>query len=572
MITPVPFLTDRKYAVWRNLLLVIILAFIAIGEIPVIISYRIDIQSFIAFKTTVVTLLYVGAVYLNIDCLIPRLLLRNKYFAYISTLLGIAFIFMLAGLLFEWLLITLYQPPLSKYGYFAENAILFLDILSNLVVFFISMNATSLIVFLRRWWQSGERIRELEETGVRVELEKARHKIDSETLFEVLNRAASIAVSLPHEASRILMDLSKSLRKQLYESDRNQVFSTTPEKTNDLFGEQYRLLNFLIEKRYRLLRNLLFVFAVCILISSNVSPHNYFPIVEFVVNVLVFLGLGYFNMYVLFPKLLFKNRWIAYFVAVTLMITLLIIAILPASLVEGMSTGILIIYIISSIVQIGFVIIGTTAIVLFQHWARNERYIAQLETATMRAELEQLQNQINPHFLFNMLNNILVLIRENPHEAAIILNKMSDMLQYQFNDSTKKEVLLKDDIQFLTDFLNLEKIRRDRFEFTISVADGIENITVPPLLFIPFVENAVKHSADAANLSYIRLKFNVKENKLNFVCHNSKSLKPRKKNEFSGLGLVNIRRRLSLLYHDNYSLEIEEGENNYSVQLTIMIN
>jgi LytS/YehU family sensor histidine kinase len=231
--------------------------------------------------------------------------------------------------------------------------------------------------------------------------------------------------------------------------------------------------------------------------------------------------------------------------------------------------GLLFLFLISSTAQIGFVFAGTTAIVLFQRWALNERRIAELEAATMQAELEQLQNQINPHFLFNMLNNILLLIRENTEEAVVILHKMSDMLKYQFNAGTKKEVCLIDDIHFLTDFLNLENIRRDRFEFAISADDASQNKTVPPLLFIPFVENAVKHSADAVNSSYIRLNFSTTGNMLHFTCVNSKPLNPRKKNEFSGIGLANIKRRLALLYNGNYSLHISEDETNYTIQLKI---
>jgi len=187
----------------------------------------------------------------------------------------------------------------------------------------------------------------------------------------------------------------------------------------------------------------------------------------------------------------------------------------------------------------------------------------------MNAELEQLQNQINPHFLFNMLNNILALIHENSKQAAIILREMSDMLKYQFDVSVKKVVLLSDDIKFLTDYLNLEKIRRDHFEFSIATDNNVEHKNVPPLLFIPFVENAVKYSADAVNMSYLRLYFGATDEKLIFSCHNSKSLKPYKKNEYSGLGLFNIRRRLDLLYRDNYSLNIQEEEKSYKIQLEI---
>jgi len=151
------------------------------------------------------------------------------------------------------------------------------------------------------------------------------------------------------------------------------------------------------------------------------------------------------------------------------------------------------------------------------------------------------------------------------------MHKMSEMLKYQFNDSTKKEVLLNDDIRFLTDFLNLEKIRRDHFEFSIAADEHAKNQYVPPLLFIPFVENAVKHSADAAKLSYIRLYFKLTDNRLHFTCQNSKPLQPRKKNEFSGLGLANSRRRLDLLYDSHYSLNINEDESTYTVQLAINI-
>jgi sensor histidine kinase YesM len=573
MSAPTLFLSSPRSKIIGNLLLAIMLIFIAMGSIPVVVSDWSSIHPFIYFEISLITAIYIGAVLLNIHLLIPRLLLRNKYVAYVCALFGMAAVLVLTGITFEWTLHTINHLPPTDYGYFAENAILFFDVLSNLVAYFISLIATSLIVFLQHWWKSGERIHELEETGVHVELEKARNRIDSEALFDVLNRAAGMVVSLPHEASRMLMDLSKSLRRQLYESDRKQVFSTltSTEKPKHFFGEQHRLLNFLISKRHRLARNLLFVFALCVLGSSNVTPVNNFPYIELIVLVAVFLALIYFNVYVLLPRLLFKNKWKMYLAVITLIVIGFILFLMPSDLVKNMPTGIFIIYIISSIAQIGFMITGTTAFVLFQHWARNERYIAQLEAATMRAELEQLQNQINPHFLFNMLNNILVLIGENPEESVVIIHKMSDMLKYQFNDSAKKEVLLKDDVQFLTDFLNLEKIRRDRFEFSIAVENDVENQLVPPLLFIPFVENAVKHSADAVNLSYIRLYFSIIGNMLHFTCKNSKPLKPQKKSEFSGLGMVNIRRRLELLYDNDYSLDIQEDAFSYTVQLTIKL-
>jgi LytS/YehU family sensor histidine kinase len=147
---------------------------------------------------------------------------------------------------------------------------------------------------------------------------------------------------------------------------------------------------------------------------------------------------------------------------------------------------------------------------------------------------------------------------------------MSDMLRYQFNDMTKTKVALKDDIRFLTDFLNLEKIRRDSFEFTVNFDNPSEQLSVPPLLFIPFVENAVKHGADTSKLSYIHLDFKTTDgDTLHFTCQNSKPSRPRTKNKYGGLGLVNIRRRLELLYNGNFSLETHEDAAVYTVKLSI---
>jgi LytS/YehU family sensor histidine kinase len=213
--------------------------------------------------------------------------------------------------------------------------------------------------------------------------------------------------------------------------------------------------------------------------------------------------------------------------------------------------------------------ISVSVVLLFRRWVRNERHIAELEAVTLRSELEQLQTQVNPHFLFNMLNSIIVLTKKNPAEAAGVIRKLSDMLKYQFRGFTKQVIRLGDDIRFLTDYLNLEKLRRDRFEFTVTADSGVEELSLPPLLFIPFVENAVKHNNDSRNLSFVRLRFGLEKDTLCFECVNSRPLRPMRRDEAGGLGLPNVRRRLDLLYGDRRRLEITENDTSYSVQLTI---
>ena len=197
--------------------------------------------------------------------------------------------------------------------------------------------------------------------------------------------------------------------------------------------------------------------------------------------------------------------------------------------------------------------------------------INDLEQAKTSAELEQLKNQINPHFLFNMLNNANVLTKKDPDKASQVLVKLSDLLRYQLYDSAREQVFLTSDIHFLEDFLNLEKIRRDSFDFIISKEGDLNGVQIPPLLFISFVENAVKHNNDSEKTSYVNLEFKNQNGELIFKCVNSKPIVKAVKNNSSGLGLANIKRRLQLLFPDSHILKIEDSETIYAVMLSIKL-
>ncbi len=156
----------------------------------------------------------------------------------------------------------------------------------------------------------------------------------------------------------------------------------------------------------------------------------------------------------------------------------------------------------------GFVTAGSAAISLFTHWLRYNLRIDKLESTTLQSELKFLKNQINPHFLFNMLNNANVLIKRNPEERLPkFFLSWKIYCGIQINDSSRERVSLASDIRFLNDYLNLEKIRRDHFQFTVEQEGDIDSIWIQPLLFIPFVENAVKHSFDSEHPSSVHLSF-----------------------------------------------------------------
>jgi LytS/YehU family sensor histidine kinase len=214
---------------------------------------------------------------------------------------------------------------------------------------------------------------------------------------------------------------------------------------------------------------------------------------------------------------------------------------------------------------------ASASVKLFQRWIRDTARINELEKVTMQSELEQLKNQINPHFLFNMLNNANVLTQRDPEKASQVLMKLSDFLRYQLYDSTRPKVLLTSDIHFLEDFLNLEKIRRDNFEYIVNKQGDINGVQVAPLLFIIFAENAVKYSMDVEKKTYVHLHFEVSNDILHFKCINSKSPEILIKSDSSGLGLTNVKRRLELLYPGKYMLDIKDHPDTFSINLKIKL-
>ena len=287
-------------------------------------------------------------------------------------------------------------------------------------------------------------------------------------------------------------------------------------------------------------------------------------------------GLAYFNIYFLMPKYLYNHKYIKYAACISLLVALMALSLaVSVNILDVLyRSGQYLSSILSLKILLPLTFACPMAVVLYRRWHINEVRIKQLENAAIQTELEQLKKQINPHFLFNMLNNIVVLLKTNRKEASKILLKLNDLLRYQLMESEKNKTRLTDDIQFLNDFLNLEKIRRDSFEFTINVFGNIDDISTPPLLFIPFVENAVKHNPVSEDYtSYVRIEFHISEGNLLFACINSKpAISQKEINLNSGIGLVNIKRRLELLYPKNHYLDLKPSIGSFQVVLQIPLS
>ncbi|MCW4467621.1 histidine kinase [Flavobacterium sp. MFBS3-15] len=336
-------------------------------------------------------------------------------------------------------------------------------------------------------------------------------------------------------------------------------------KQNSPYINENWVFQFLTASRYRVYRQLLLV-AVISLVLYNSGPE----VKEPTLTLVLFLLLFYTNIYLLVPRLLFKNKYTLYCLSVLAVLLLSVKIYLFGCYLFGLDSNIDGLNIPLFYTLILVIIAASSSMQVFQKWIVDKQLIHELEKSKSSAELEQLKNQINPHFLFNMLNNANVLTKEDPEKASQVLVKLSDLLRYQLYDSARDKVLLTSDIHFLEDFLNLEKVRRDNFDFMISKEGNLSGVQVPPLLFISFVENAVKHNNDSAKSSYVNLFFKVRDNEVFFKCVNSKPvLKAVSKS--GGLGLANIRRRLELLFPSAHLLHIEDNPETYSVSLTLKL-
>jgi sensor histidine kinase YesM len=348
------------------------------------------------------------------------------------------------------------------------------------------------------------------------------------------------------------------------------------------------LLDLLVNKKWRVVRHIAMIVILAINFYPDINPvvikklqiPNADLIVKDIKNatiVMFFISVAllYTNLLILVPRLLFKNRYIYYFISCMLLGVLYFFTEYVASryflkaipdylpTVEFSLKG----FIDSALVPLIF-LCATAGYKIFKKWITDNKLLSEMKEAKIREELTNLKNQINPHFLFNTLNNLNTLITTDPAKATAVVLGLSDVLRYQLYEANADKVMLKKDIDILSQLLELEKIRRDNFQFSITVEGEMNGLLIHPFIFISFVENAIKHSADSKAFSYIAVDFTVTRDRLNFSCKNSKPVLP-PTSKIGGLGLQNIKRRLQLLYPGTNILEIKDDVRKYIVNLKL---
>lgn len=268
------------------------------------------------------------------------------------------------------------------------------------------------------------------------------------------------------------------------------------------------------------------------------------------------------NHFVLIPFFLDKKR---YFLFGILLIGSIYLGAYLKGYPKASSTGIF---------KIAFFLMTTTGTGMAAFFLRRNiifrRENDEKEKLQKEMELNYLKEQVNPHFLFNSLNSIYALSRQQSPETPDLVMQLSELMRYQLESSKKDTVLLKEELEFIENYLLLEEKRLSkRCTIEFSIRGDLSELKIPPMLLIPFVENAIKHGAQSTNeQSTIDISASIKNSTLHFCVVNSKPpLAPTSKRE--GIGLENVIRRLNLLYSNFHVLEMENLEEIYRINLSI---
>jgi two-component system, LytTR family, sensor kinase len=302
----------------------------------------------------------------------------------------------------------------------------------------------------------------------------------------------------------------------------------------------------------------------------------------------VFQAIGvYFNLYFLIPRFLDKGRYILYIFLVMLTIMTTAALIVPGYYASAWLAGkavddlfyattphYMYFFKANSLPSSMASMTLAMSVKLAKKWIDTRKRERMLEKEKIETELKFLKSQFNPHFLFNTINSIFVLIHKDPEMASASLAKFSDLLRYQLYECNEHHIPLNQEITYLRNFIELEKLRQEKNVFVeLDIAPELPgDFSIAPFILIPFVENAFKHVSHSRQSNRISIKLQTDKGELYFNVVNSISSKDIASQDMikqGGIGLMNVQRRLQLLYAGKHELKIIREEDEYCVSLRL---
>lgn len=286
---------------------------------------------------------------------------------------------------------------------------------------------------------------------------------------------------------------------------------------------------------------------------------------------------AYLNYFILLPRFLKHKKLLRYIAEFILPFAVLMVVRISLDrwIVDNFSGREEWIYSTRFLVQVImtnlFIVIFVAMIRFALEWIDLEAKKKEVENERLIAELNFLKAQINPHFLFNTLNNLYYLAYSKSENTTEVIAKLSQMMRYMIYDSNHPKVLLKKEIEYMHNYISLEKLRlNDQIPIRFNLSGNTENVWITPLIFITFLENAFKHGVNNSNAkAWVDISISLQGHTCVYTVVNSKVSESKESPEKSGIGLRNVQRRLELSYPGAYTLDIDDAPDKYTVKLNL---
>lgn len=337
-----------------------------------------------------------------------------------------------------------------------------------------------------------------------------------------------------------------------------------------------------IQAKYRVLTHDCIIAIVVVMIITFLTALVDGPvelITTFVIIAPTAIGIYALSFYSLIPQTLAKNRGIFnYLLKVTGIMIIIGIPIgFITALIFDQKDPVFIIFGFNCGIQI--LITAPFAWIVYKRKLAGNQEITHLKTALGRstADLDFLRSQINPHFLFNALNTLYgTALQESAERTAEGVQRLGDMMRFMLQENMQEKILLVREIDYLNNYIALQKLRTQTspdITIVLQIEEHVNALQIAPMLLIPFIENAFKHGISLREPSHINISLQTKENTLYFDVHNS--IHPKVVNDTekynNGIGLENVKQRLTLLYPNKHELVIRESAKDFFIHLTIQL-
>ena len=298
---------------------------------------------------------------------------------------------------------------------------------------------------------------------------------------------------------------------------------------------------------------------------------------RYAINNLIYIGFFYLNALWLIPHFIYKRKykqWAAIIIVCFLAILFITWLTLFLLMEQGQSTFNVRGHILFNFFFFLFFLTSSTAYRMIKDRARADRFAREKENENLKTELSLLRSQASPHFMFNVLNNMVALARKKSDLLEPSLLKFSSLMRYMLYEADEDKVSLEKEIDYLQSYIDLQQQRFGKnVQVNVSLQKIDDNYEIEPMLLIPFVENAFKHGTGLIEGALIKVRLRVENNKLDFTVQNKYDPSSTEvKDKTSGIGLTNVKRRLNLLYGNNQCLLITQTDNWFNVSLQLNLN